>query len=30
MHLSGDSARTLLQAEAQTSGNHAATNERHL
>ena len=28
MHLSGDSARTLLRAEAQASGNRAATNER--
>jgi hypothetical protein len=29
MHLSGDSAPTLLRAEAQASGNRAATNERH-
>jgi hypothetical protein len=29
MHLSGDSARTLLRAEVQASGNRAATNERH-
>jgi len=29
MHLSGDSARTLLRAVAHASGNRAATNERH-
>jgi hypothetical protein len=29
MHLSGDSAGTLLRAGAQASGNRAATNERH-